>query len=317
MSTQSTEATVFNDNIVNQLSNPIYSFHSVLKTQLLKIISDFVRELDISFEYIDKSILKKIKKNINACENNDILFKQLHNDIFSSLNNYTEHFKVIEKQKVKTNEILFLNDIVLLNLNFELFKDEKKNTKKTLITYLSEFYNVSKFLNHINTNDSSENILSQIQKMVDELVIKPKEETSLTPSTSEKKSRSSKPQINMGNMMQNINNMSNNIDKNNPLFNQLNELIQNQDIMNIATELTSEMQSTDIDPMKIMSSLMSGNLQDTKINDLITSIGDKITKKLNNGEIDKNMLEEHANKFMNTMSSNKNDIMSMVTNMKM
>ena len=37
MSTQSTEATVFNDNIVNQLSNPIYSFHSVLKTQLLKI----------------------------------------------------------------------------------------------------------------------------------------------------------------------------------------------------------------------------------------------------------------------------------------
>lgn len=317
MSTQSTEATVFNDNIVNQLSNPIYSFHSVLKTQLLKIISDFVRELDISFEYIDKSILKKIKKNINACENNDILFKQLHNDIFSALNNYTDNFKVIEKQKVKTNELLFLNDIVLLNLNFELFKDEKKNTKKTLITYLSEFYNVSKFLNHINTNDSSENILSQIQKMVDELVIKPKEETSLVPSTSEKKSRSSKPQINMGNMMQNINNMSNNIDKNNPLFNQLNELIQNQDIMNIATELTSEMQSTDIDPMKIMSSLMSGNLQDTKINDLITSIGDKITKKLNNGEIDKNMLEEHANKFLNTMSSNKNDIMSMVTNMKM
>jgi len=317
MSTQSTEATVFNDNIVNQLSNPIYSFHSVLKTQLLKIISDFVRELDISFEYIDKSILKKIKKNINACENNDILFKQLHNDIFSALNNYTDNFKVIEKQKVKTNELLFLNDIVLLNLNFELFKDEKKNTKKTLITYLSEFYNVSKFLNHINTNDSSENILSQIQKMVDELVIKPKEETSLAPSTSEKKSRSSKPQINMGNMMQNINNMSNNIDKNNPLFNQLNELIQNQDIMNIATELTSEMQSTDIDPMKIMSSLMSGNLQDTKINDLITSIGDKITKKLNNGEIDKNMLEEHANKFLNTMSSNKNDIMSMVTNMKM
>lgn len=317
MSTQSTEATVFNDNIVNQLANPIYSFHSVLKTQLLKIISDFVRELDISFEYIDKSILKKIKKNINACENNDILFKQLHNDIFSALNNYTDNFKVIEKQKVKTNELLFLNDIVLLNLNFELFKDEKKNTKKTLITYLSEFYNVSKFLNHINTNDSSENILSQIQKMVDELVIKPKEETSLVPSTSEKKSRSSKPQINMGNMMQNINNMSNNIDKNNPLFNQLNELIQNQDIMNIATELTSEMQSTDIDPMKIMSSLMSGNLQDTKINDLITSIGDKITKKLNNGEIDKNMLEEHANKFLNTMSSNKNDIMSMVTNMKM
>jgi len=297
----------------NDNGNPMFSFHSVLKTQLLKILNDFVRELDLSFDYIDKGILNNFKKSVNECENNDILFKKLYSDILDSLKEYSENLKVIHNQKIRTNDILFLNNITLLNLSCNLFKDENKNTKKTLITFLNEFYNVSKFLDHVNSNTGSETMLNDIQKMVENLVIKPVENASASSSTSKKASRPN-PQplpININSMMENINNMDT---KSNPLFNQLNDLIQNKDIMNIASELTSEIQVSDLDPMSIMSSLMSGNMQDAKINNLITSIGDKITRKLNTGEIDKNLLEEHANKFLNTISSNQNDLMSIVNN---
>ena len=90
--------------------------------------------------------------------------------------------------------------------------------------------------------------------------------------------------------------------------------MQNKDIMNIATELSTEMQSLDIDPMSMMSSLMSGNLQDNKIGSLISSIGTKLTQKIDSGAIDKSALETQANLFMKNLSSNK-DLMNFASNM--
>ena len=65
------------------------------------------------------------------------------------MNNYTDNFKVIEKQKVKTNELLFLNDIVLLNLNFELFNKKQISIKKVLLNLISSPLNIATILGFI------------------------------------------------------------------------------------------------------------------------------------------------------------------------
>ena len=84
--------------------------------------------------------------------------------------------------------------------------------------------------------------------------------------------------------------------------------------MNIANELSSEIQSLNIDPMMMMTSLMSGNINDNKLGSLLTSISGKITQKINSGAIDKNVLEEQAGTFMQNIASNKN-LMSFAQNL--
>jgi transcriptional regulator NrdR family protein len=287
----------------NNVNN--YNFYNILKKQLLQNMNNFLRELDISFDYINKDIIRNIKKRVDATEDNDILFKALYEEILSNLNGYDNYFKIINK-KVKTKDMLFLNDIVLLKLHFNVFDSESKNTKKTLVKYLDEFFTVSTFLKNVNNlGNDNETMFNEIKKMVEQLII---------PNTE-------KSEPNVDEIIKNFDHINNfdqiNITTDNPIFSQLNELIQNKDIMSIANELTSEIHSSDLDPMSIMSSLMSGNLQDNKLNNLISSIGEKITKKLNDGDIDKDMLEQHASKFLNNISQNQNDLMSIVKNMKM
>ena len=315
------------DNKIQQVEdknteNKYYGFFNILKTQLLKILNDFTRELDLSFEYINKDVLNVLTKRIKSCENNDIKFKSLYTDILSHLDSYKSQLQIANKDKVRTHELDFLNDIVLLGCSFKVFSDEKKNTKKTLVNYLHEFYTVSSFLNIVNNdNVNDDSIFNTIQNMVEQLTLKselqPQEISSKTNNTKKNKNND------LGNLagLSDLSCLSGlgglgDIDmegfdkiKETPLFSQFNELMQNKDIMNLANELTSEIQMNDIDPLTIMSSLMSGNLQDNKLNNLINTIGGKITQKINDGDIDKDMLENHANKFIN-----KDDLMSLVAN---
>ena len=97
-------------------------------------------------------------------------------------------------------------------------------------------------------------------------------------------------------------------------FSPFDNLMKNNEIMNIANELSSEIQSLNIDPMMMMTSLMSGNINDNKLGSLLTSISGKITQKINSGAIDKNVLEEQAGTFMQNIASNKN-LMSFAQNL--
>ena len=99
-------------------------------------------------------------------------------------------------------------------------------------------------------------------------------------------------------------------------FSPFDNLMKNNDIMSIANELSSEMSSLDIDPMSMMTSLMSGNLKDNKLGSLLSSISGKITQKINSGAIDKNALEQQAGLFMQNISTNPN-LMSLANNLNL
>ena len=240
--------------------------------------------------------------------NNDIKFKDFYNNIYDVLKIYNDDGSLSVGEKVKTKELEFLSNVQLFGIRFSIFNEEKKNTKRTLINYLHEFYIVSNFLKCSSNGDSTENLFNEIHNMVKDLnapnVIS-------TKTTNNRKKKQSEPNsILDGINMADLSNTTG-ID-----FSPFDNLMKNNDIMSIANELSSEMSSLDIDPMSMMTSLMSGNLKDNKLGSLLSSISGKITQKINSGAIDKNALEQQAGLFMQNISTNPN-LMSLANNLNL
>ena len=275
------------------------------------MVNDFLRELELSFDYIDTSKLLKYKKKLDTMNNNDIKFKELYSNMYEMLKKYNDNGSLNIGEKVKTKELEFLSDIQLFGVNFVIFKDEKKNTKKTIINYLREFYIISHFLTCSNSGNSTEDIFNQINNMVKELEVFGKDKSIENAGNLIFNSNKQKRE---GNSIIDGIDMSDLSKTTGIDFSPFDNLMKNNEIMNIANELSSEIQSLNIDPMMMMTSLMSGNINDNKLGSLLTSISGKITQKINSGAIDKNVLEEQAGTFMQNIASNKN-LMSFAQNL--
>ena len=238
------------DDVVDNLDTS--QFYKVLKTQLLKLVNDFTREIELSFDYIDTHKLSKLKKKLDAMNNNDIKFKDFYNNIYDVLKTYNDNGSLSVGEKVKTKELEFLSNIQLFGIHFSIFNEEKKNTKRTLINYLHEFYIVSNFLKCSSNGDSTENLFNEIHNMVKDLNAPNVVSTKVD--SNRKKKQTEPNSILDGINMADLSNTTG-ID-----FSPFDNLMKNNDIMSIANELSSEMSTLDIDPMSMMTSLMSGNL---------------------------------------------------------
>ncbi len=97
-------------------------FYKILKTQLLKITGDFVREIDLSFEYIDKTSLKITKKRLNEMGDNDIKFKEFYTEIHTTLKTYKDNGSLNLNEKVKSKDFDFLSEVTLFGISFNHFK---------------------------------------------------------------------------------------------------------------------------------------------------------------------------------------------------
>ena len=64
------------------------------------------------------------------------------------------------------------------------------------------------------------------------------------------------------------------------------------------------MQNENMNPISMLNSLMSGNIENTPLQKLITNIQQKVETKINNGEIDKEKLEHQAKDILNNTSFN-------------
>jgi hypothetical protein len=92
--------------------------------------------------------------------------------------------------------------------------------------------------------------------------------------------------------------------------NLLESLMQNGDIMSLATDLSRDIQSENLDPMTLLSSMMSGK-PDNKIQKLVENITSKIETKINSGEIDQNVLEQQAQSILSTVQNTGGDFQKM------
>lgn len=280
------------------------NINEMTTTELKSTLSSFFNEIDIVFENIDKSIVKALHKFLLDLEDLETM-KQFIKDTLVNLKDYEAELLHVatSKKKIRTGELAFLSKIKLFNniLDFQCFDSENKNTKQTIIRYVYNIYMSVYILNFGFVKDTQE--LTQLTQQLSSFISNIQERSNNKNDTNEiiTKVKGSKRGSQRSNSK---NNTSNDIGG------LLESLIGNSDIMNLATDLSEDIKNENIDPMMLLSSMLSGKPND-KIQQLVASISSKIENKINNGEIDKGMLEQQANNIINTVKNTGGDFQKM------
>ena len=88
-------------------------------------------------------------------------------------------------------------------------------------------------------------------------------------------------------------------------------ILGNKEILNIASDISQKMQTQQLNPMSMLSSLMSGNIENGPLQGLVEEIQQKVENKINNGEINKEQLENQAKNLMGSIGTNPSALNSM------
>ena len=203
-------------------------------------------------------------------------------------------------------------------LNFSIFSKENKNTKKSLLKYIYNIYMSCFFLqstaNPLELSNFISNITNYSHPASDskDLTI-PIEEISI-PSIFKLPNMEGLPDIkglpdieglpDMESMMRNMMGMMGNMGgPGGPgmggLDNLMSSLMNNSDIMNIANEISSDMKNDNFNPMELMAGMMSGNMTDGPLGNLMSKIQTSVNSKINSGEINEEALKEQAHNIIN------------------
>ena len=279
--------------------------NEMVEQELLKTLDRFINELDLVFDYIDKNTISELRvffKSLNDMGN----LKGFVKNTYKCLQNYENDISYITncKTKIKTSKYKFLDDIVLFNniLDFQVFTNENKNTKRSIVKYLYNIY-MSVFILSFGVGVGDERIdvfAQHLSNFINGIQEKVLQEQKL-----EKKLQENIVKNNAGNVNRNAQfpNLGGNIGG------LLDSLMSNGEIMNLATDLSKDIESQNLDPMMLLSSMMSGKPNST-IQNLVKNISNKIETKINNGEIDKRLLEDQAKNILNTVN-NSGDLQKM------
>ena len=250
---------------------------------LVKSLNDFINELDIAFEYIGNKNISKIKKYIKKIDKDQDILNDFVNSTLSMLKPYTETIiKLSGDKKAKAQEFLFLNYIQLFKykngddifyiLDFAIFKDENRNTKKSIIRHLNKIYmgcfsySILVFPDIQGMTDISQNMQENLQNMLQNMM--PNMAQNMMPNMAQ-----TMPMPNMAEIMPQLQNF-------NP-ESLINSMLSNSSLTNLVEELSNDIQEKNIDPMSLVSSIFSGSNDPT-----VSNIFDKIQRKLISGEID-------------------------------
>lgn len=278
----------------------------LIKKELFKNINSFINELELTMDYLGQETISNLKKYIHSIKKNSDDFKTFVEYTNTQLSQFEPQISAVlfSNKKIKSDYYNFLNDICLFNnlLNFKVFENESKNTKKGLIKYLYSIYMSCIFLNQdlINDNDKDKDkelqskltaFINKIEKEAQEALKETDIKTSTKKSTRHQRRNAISDQGDLNNVMDSI--------------------LGNQDILNIANDISKKMQSQQLNPMTMLSSLMTGNIENTPLQGLVEEIQQKVEAKIDSGEINKEKLEEQAKSIIGSIHNNPSALNSM------
>lgn len=270
-----------NKRIEEQMDN----LRDLVEKDFERAITQLVNEIDLLFDYIPVETKEKLHKyRERICGDKDFRVSEMK-VFLDKLKPYEDKIYQISvvKKKTKTSDLEFLDTLVLFedSIQMKLFSIENKNTKISLVNYLSSMYMASSFGSFgIGGNFDMEELSKELTKFVETI----KEKAELT-----------KP-------VQPRANSSNRADGTNGMGGLLNSIMANSDIMSMAADLTQDLQNQNVDPLSLMSSLMSGQ-PNSQIDSLVSRITNKIEQKLSSGELNKDALERQAETIMSAVQS--------------
>lgn len=251
------------------------------KDKILEVVKTFTTELGLSFEYIkNTSELESFYKKISS---NEKLFSKFVSDTVELLKPYEMCITnvVLTERKIKTSEYSFLANLKLFDglLDLSLFSNENKNTKKMLTKYLYSLY-FSCFLHEL-SNFESMNLEDHLQKFMSNLQ-----------NTEELDQSHQQPESSTERKKNTV--------QSNGLESVMESMFSSPDLFNIASELTEDLKTQNVNPMSLIQGLMSGNM-DGRVGDMIQNMTQKLESKIANGELDTKQLEEQTQKMMSQL----------------
>jgi hypothetical protein len=110
------------------------------RVEFKNLLDNLINEIELAFEYIPSELVKMLK-SLDITD-------QLMDDFFKSLNKFDKQLIetsfVLGDKKLSKETLNEFDEVVLLDiLPFKLFKQENKNTKRSLIKHISNIYVVS------------------------------------------------------------------------------------------------------------------------------------------------------------------------------
>ena len=96
-----------------------------------------------------------------------------------------------------------------------------------------------------------------------------------------------------------------------PMGNVMESILGNKEIFNIATDISKKLNDKQINPMMMLSSLMSGNIENSPLQGLVEEIQQTVENKINSGEIDKTQLTSQANNIISSITQNQSALNAM------
>lgn len=311
---------------------------TLIKTELFKNLDSFVNELSLTMDYISPESIKKFESYIVKLKNEHKVFTDFISVTCNHLSEFEVKFSgaLFSTKKVRTNYYDFLNNVSLfptqIQLKFDIFKDESKATKKAFVSYLYNIYLSCVFLTKYESledkdkeNDMSKELtdfIDKIKKEAESAVTKeyekvekvqvPRRNAISGPSSNEPfnpfaaMGSANVPQLTPEQLRQlpglgNLESMMGGMGGMGGLGGIMSSILGNQEILNIASDISHQMSTQQLDPMSMLTSLMSGNIENSPLNGLVSQIQQKVEMKIESGEIDKSELENQAQNIMNNI----------------
>lgn len=271
-----------------------------IKTELFRNIESLVNEIELSFDEINVDQMNKYIRNLKKGDQGTL--DTFVKESYTHLHEYEKQLSLIlfSDKKIRTPEYKFVDDIKLFKkgdnylLNFSLFSKENKNTKKSLLKYIYNIYMSCFFLQSTGSSNELTNFLSNITKHTHS---EPEqiEEISI-PSTLNPE------RVNTGTLpdkLPDLSGLMGGLGGMGGLEDLMSSLMNNSDIMNIANEISNDMKNETLNPMELMTSMMSGNMTDGPLASLMSKIQTSVNSKISSGEINEAALQEQAHNIIN------------------
>jgi len=277
-------------------STPDFStpdFSNLVTSEFLLTLRQMINEFDLAFDYIPKTVIGSLRKYLEHCESDsDFLGAQMkHLNDTLKMHEIAMYNIAFANRKIRMQEFEFLDGIVLFDsiLNFNVFKEENKNTKCALVKYVNTMYMAASFYT-MTINSENVGDLSKLTQELNKFVAGIAERVASVPKTKTRSTTSKHGRQQNLPGLANLPGMGNVFDT----------VFSNPDMMNMVSDITKELSTQRIDPMSLVSGLLMGK-PSPQINNLVNSITQKIETKITNGEIDVNALEQQASNIMNAV----------------
>jgi hypothetical protein len=321
-----------------------------IRNELFKNIENFTNEIDLLFDYIPKETVQKINlyiKDIKKSEDNLNNFLDISYDRLKEFE-VDMSCVLFSKQKIKTQRLNFMNEMRLYPLgeefllNLDVFNSENKNTKKSLLKYVYNIYMTCSFLRR-DSKDPSESLnefVLNIEREVQEA--RAREDALNAPkiedeneNEDEHKNKELIPRYNNNshkykNTMPNtmpvdlVSNLQSLLSSGfsgglpgggslpGGMDKMMSSLFNNNEIMGLATDIAEQMKTQQINPMSVLTEMMSGNMnnlsENSQFGKLMGDIQQKVESKINSGQINKELFEQEAKNVLENVNKENNDM---------